>query len=58
MGSFEKFLGRDDGPVVLVDGIEREALSARDLCGQLHISFRCPAIDVEAGLDAMAAQKG
>ena len=42
----------------LVDDVDDEALSACDLCCKLYISLRCPAIDVQTGLDAMAAQKG
>ena len=54
----EKFRGRNNGPILLVDRLEQDVLSPRDLRCEPHIPFQRPAIDVEDRLYAMAAQKG
>ena len=46
------------GPVVLVDDIERKTLAPGDLRGQQHVLFAFAAINVDAGLKPVPAQKG
>src|ERR1700737_3250578 len=53
-----EFRGWKDRPGVFVDNFEIEALSPRDACCEPHIPFLSPAVYVDAGPHAMAAQIG